>query len=104
SRRRHTSLQGDWSSDVCSTDLEKTFTATTKLAQQITSTETKICAVDLNINEHIAVCTIQTVEGTILATRFIGGGREIAGFRKSRSEERRVGKECKSRRWRSCYE
>lgn len=37
---------------------------------------------DLNINEHIAVCTVQTVEGTILATRFIGGGREIAGFRK----------------------
>jgi transposase len=36
----------------------------------------------LNLNEHIAVCTVQTVEGTILATRFIGGGAEIAGFRK----------------------
>ena len=29
-------------------------------------------------NEHIAVCTVQTVEGTILATRFIGGGAEPA--------------------------
>jgi putative transposase len=28
------------------------------------------------------VCTIQTVEGTILATRFIGGGKAISGFRK----------------------
>src|SRR5688500_20301362 len=25
SRRRHTSLQGDWSSDVCSSDLKMTF-------------------------------------------------------------------------------
>ena len=31
---------------------------------------------------HLAVCTVQTVEGTILATRFIGHGREISGFRK----------------------
>jgi hypothetical protein len=28
------------------------------------------------------VCTVQTVEGTILATRFLGGGREICGLRK----------------------
>ncbi len=41
-----------------------------------------MCAVDLNLNEHLAVCSIQTVEGTILATTFIGGGRRIAGFRK----------------------
>jgi putative transposase len=64
------------------TSIEKTFPAPPKIAQQITSTETKLCAVDLNINEHLAVCTVQTVEGTILATRFIGGGTEIAGFRK----------------------
>ena len=63
------------------TSLEKTFTAPPKIADQVTHPETKICAVDLNINEHLAVCTVQTVEGTILATRFIGGGREIAGIR-----------------------
>ena len=34
------------------------------------------------IQYHLAVCTIQTVEGTILATTFIGGGQEINGFRK----------------------
>jgi hypothetical protein len=42
-----------------------------------------MCAVDLNLDDHLAVCTIQTVEGTILATTFIGGGQEINGFRKS---------------------
>jgi IS605 OrfB family transposase len=41
-----------------------------------------MCAVDLNLQEHLAVCTIQTVEGKILATTFIGGGRRISGFRK----------------------
>jgi transposase len=64
------------------TPIEKTFTAPSKIAEQLTKTETKICSVDLNLNEQVAVCTVQTVEGTILATRFIGGGRRVAGFRK----------------------
>src|SRR5258707_14609892 len=61
--------------------IEKSFTDPHKIAEQVTSTATKICAVDLNINEHIAVCTVQTVEGTIIATRFIGGGWTRAGLR-----------------------
>jgi len=65
------------------TPIEKQFATPGKIEKQVTTNaETKICAVDLNLNEQLAVCTIQTVEGTILATRFIGGGREIAGFRK----------------------
>jgi IS605 OrfB family transposase len=36
----------------------------------------------LNINENLAVCTIRTVEGSILATKFIHGGRRVNGFRK----------------------
>src|SRR5260370_4424103 len=47
-----------------------------------TNRETTMCAVDLNLDDHLAVCTIQTVEGTILATTFIAGGQEINGFRK----------------------
>jgi len=50
--------------------------------QVTTNSETKICSVDLNLGENIAVCTVRTVEGSILATTFIGGGREISGFRK----------------------
>ncbi len=65
------------------TPLEKQFSSPATIEQQVTThAQTKICAVDLNINEQLAVCTIQTVAGTILATRFIGGGRRIAGFRK----------------------
>ena len=63
------------------TPIEKQFASPAKIEKQVTTnTETTICAVDLNLNEHLAVCTIQTVEGTILATKFIGGGREINGF------------------------
>ena len=65
------------------TPVEKRFARPAKIEQQVTTNrETTICAVDLNLDDHLAVCTIQTVEGTILATRFIGHGREISGFRK----------------------
>ena len=65
------------------TPIEKQFKSPGKIEKQVTTNaQTKICAVDLNINEHIAVCTIQTVEGSILATKFLGGGRRISGFRK----------------------
>ncbi len=65
------------------TPLEKHVKSPQKIEQQVTTNaQTNICAVDLNINEHLAVCTVQTAEGTILATRFIDGGQEIAGFRK----------------------
>jgi len=66
------------------TPIEKQFKSPGTIEQQVTTTDahTKICAVDLNITEHLAVCTVQTVEGSILATRFIGGGRRVSGFRK----------------------
>jgi len=65
------------------TPIEKLFKSPAKIEKQVTTNEqTKICSVDLNITEHLAVCTIRTVEGSILATTFIGGGRRISGFRK----------------------
>jgi len=65
------------------TPVERHFKSPGTIEKQVaTNAQTKICAVDLNINENIAVCTIQTVEGTILATKFIHGGRRISGFRK----------------------
>src|SRR6266850_6920842 len=60
-RRRHTSLQGDWSSDVCSSDLPARFAS--RLPRELS-----------------------------------GGQRQRVGVaRAGRSEERRVGKECRSR-------
>ncbi len=65
------------------TPIEKQFKSPDKIEKQVTTNaQTKMCAVDLNLNEHVAVCTIQTVEGSILATKFIGGGRRLCGFRK----------------------
>jgi len=64
------------------TSIEKTFTAPPKIVEQVTKPQTKICAVDLNLDQHLAVCSVQTVEGTIIATRFIGGGRAISGTRR----------------------
>ena len=65
------------------TPIEKQFKSPGKIEKQITTNEqTKICSVDLNIEEHLAVCTIRTVEGSILATKFIGGGRRVNGLRK----------------------
>ena len=65
------------------TPLEKQFASPGTIEKQVTThAHTTMCAVDLNLEEHLAVCTIQTVEGTIQATTFIGGGRRISGFRK----------------------
>jgi hypothetical protein len=58
------------------TPIERSFQTPAKIEKQVTTNkDTKICAVDLNLDEHLAVCTVQTVEGTILATRFLGAGK-----------------------------
>jgi putative transposase len=65
------------------TPLEKAFEAPQKVEEQVKNQKaTNICAVDLNLGEQIAVCTIQSTEGTTLATHFIGGGNAVNGFRK----------------------
>ncbi len=65
------------------TPVEKKIKNPVKIEKQIkTKSDTRICAVDLNINEHIAVCTVRDVEGSTLATLFIGGGQRVSGFRK----------------------
>jgi transposase len=65
------------------TPVEKKIKNHIKIEKQIkTNINTRICAVDLNINEHLAVATIRDVEGSTLATLFIGGGQRVSGFRK----------------------
>src|SRR5256885_5039640 len=88
SRRRHTRLQGDWSSDVCSSDLisQTDFTIATTAAQ---THGFRVGAV-LNTTAAIPLLNVQGWQFTIHynATAFAPQGR---------SEERRVGKECRSR-------
>src|SRR5256886_12064338 len=67
SRRRHTRFDCDWSSDVCSSDLEG---ASHPRAQGVVRTS-----------------------GAVLQSEPIADGQAV----EFRSEERRVGKECRSR-------
>src|SRR5260221_9515123 len=82
SRRRHTRSLCDWSSDVCSSDLSR-------------------------LGLFVGLIKVFAVIGD-LANRRISRGRDfhqvetfflgqLYGFKRLRSEERRVGKECRSR-------
>src|SRR5256885_12067789 len=87
SRRRHTRLQGDWSSDVCSSDLT------------LQHCDAFITAAALNVADRADPnATDRLVSAPSVTMPFsVGGLPAIAipcGFR---SEERRVGKECRSR-------
>src|SRR5256885_12664583 len=86
SRRRHTRLQGDWSSDVCSSDLMGGLSKKTRWTYVTMLTAT------------LAIAGIPPFAGffskdSILLSAFES---EIGGHT-TRSEERRVGKECRSR-------
>src|SRR5438876_3326186 len=72
SRRRHTRWTGDWSSDVCSSDLEKRGEGAQRFAA----------------GARVGVAWLYRTDGTC---EYCRSGAE------NRSEERRVGKECRSR-------
>src|SRR5256885_5069926 len=87
SRRRHTRLQGDWSSDVCSSDLLCTLPNFVVMAA---ADEAELC--------HM-VHTMALHDSGPSAVRYPRGeGRGVPlPTEPQRSEERRVGKECRSR-------
>src|SRR5256885_12466385 len=87
SRRRHTRLQGDWSSDVCSSDLDVE----------------EDCRCDKRTGERAPARFVgsgyeapaeRAIEGEEATAR---SGRALLRGCRCRSEERRVGKECRSR-------
>src|SRR2546426_7294205 len=85
SRRRHTRLQGDWSSDVCSSDLVEAANPAVMIHRHIqmylVATRTELC----RLLAHERFQENPTVRLRIQLDE------------KIRSEERRVGKECRSR-------
>src|SRR5256885_3280758 len=86
SRRRHTRLQGDWSSDVCSSDLN---------SQTSTS-----FTVDLEQEKQILFLKERKLELEEKEIKLEKERLEILKLKREmgiRSEERRVGKECRSR-------
>src|SRR2546430_3772631 len=85
SRRRHTRFDCDWSSDVCSSDL---------------NANRFYCAAE-NTYGHVAAITagnrIPTVKLIAKQQLEVSNRKDKTGSRTFRSEERRVGKECRSR-------
>src|SRR5262249_57931245 len=76
SRRRHTRLVSDWSSDVCSSDLS---TECSSLTREVGRDAGAAAGVKDEHSVDVAIAAVDDVEGV------------------ERSEERRVGKECRSR-------
>src|SRR5437764_7035330 len=86
SRRRHTRYIGDWSSDVCSSDLDFICTSPVSVYRSDDGGDTwrrlpKVAPVE-RVKMKSFVCRV---------------------MRLTRSEERRVGKECRSRWWACDY-
>src|SRR5256885_5025526 len=85
SRRRHTRLQGDWSSDVCSSDLDRK-------QERLEDPHLLLAGLgDLFLRAHVEVGVGAARDAVALPQQ-----RVDLVFR-FRSEERRVGKECRSR-------
>src|SRR3712207_7661641 len=82
SRRRHTRYWRDWSSDVCSSDLKLSDGVRRVNASASASREEAPQEVAALVGEHPAADL-----GTVVEPRVA----------EDRSEERRVGKECRSR-------
>src|SRR5258705_8825009 len=87
SRRRHTRCLSDWSSDVCSSDLLETKDAVMKERTHAADYYRQI----LSVQPH-ALKRLDPFAAIVKCHR----GQEISND-SGRSEERRVGKECRSR-------
>src|SRR3712207_7379375 len=89
SRRRHTRYWRDWSSDVCSSDLQLAAIALPPASAADTWLTTKLTQIREDradvLFEELAKGTVDLTPDVVQSDDFI------------RSEERRVGKECRSR-------
>src|SRR5207237_3227977 len=89
SRRRHTRFKCDWSSDVCSSDLEALLE---RLALQLE-------ALGSLLELRVGILVLEADLEPLLARQLIEiGGVDLRA--RLRSEERRVGKEWRCRWWR----
>src|SRR5256885_7536686 len=87
SRRRHTRLQGDWSSDVCSSDL----------AGDVAGNNENIVALKAGELRCFIKRRFRAPEQSHAPMLFCESNSRGPAHAAARSEERRVGKECRSR-------
>src|SRR5262249_58784124 len=92
SRRRHTRLVSDWSSDVCSSDLRRGFPERTDRGRDSYGAKQK---------RRERVRQRNAVAASVIRQAFRDDTGNHARRQQERSEERRVGKEWRSRwsRW-----
>src|SRR5690606_40393844 len=98
SRRRHTRFSRDWSSDVCSSDLARELQQV--LVSIHPSSDQLEAAEDEKGIEHVGLAVVSNELDLPIE---IGLPHLVAAHPELRSEERRVGKECRSRWWRCPY-
>src|SRR5690606_41194664 len=98
-RRRHTRFSRDWSSDVCSSDLLRLARERARDAMRPVATPTLRLTQDdvfaaraAVLDLHVAPAVERYLVELVLASR------DAARYDAARSEERRVGKEWRSRR------
>src|SRR5437867_3981873 len=91
SRRRHTSSYGDWSSDVCSSDL---------LRPVVVEGADVLLALGLRLVEVLLDVLGEGLGGVLVGEQQLAPVADDVGVhaRQVRSEERRVGKECRCSR------
>src|SRR5207248_5426699 len=92
SRRRHTRSYGDWSSDVCSSDLRSASLGTARGASRHTSYASNLAPLIPSVPSGTATwrgSSSQLLSATVHQ-------RGAPSTTQLRSEERRVGKECKT--------
>src|SRR4051794_41380808 len=99
SRRRHTRWTGDWSSDVCSSDLSSWRPSKLlALGRRLEGRQLE--------REQLRLALLLVVDAPLRDQDPVGGaelardgvdGREDDDLAAARSEERRVGKECRCR-------
>src|SRR5262249_60034973 len=96
SRRRHTRLVSDWSSDVCSSDLEQRQQTKDPFQRVVASPSQMVPLQDSHVaqNERLSNKHQSWNSSSAPSALFISYRRDDSS---DRSEERRVGKECRSR-------
>src|SRR5205807_5276972 len=101
SRRRHTRLQGDWSSDVCSSDLDR---GSPENAAALDRSGCYDFFLSGRIqSSHGAAAAMNSPGIATPATRPTIERKTSEISIMQRSEERRVGKECRCCRWAERY-
>src|SRR5207248_8158559 len=95
SRRRHTRSYGDWSSDVCSSDLS---VQRVKPGDRVLVSQEHGCYAE-QIVARDSDCHVIPDAMSFIEAAAMGLTYQTAYFALIRSEERRVGKECTAGRW-----